>query len=155
MAMGGVDAVAMSAAVADYVPSGVFRIVSRSGDAEGRETWVVENVQAGKVKSTHDQIAVAGKRTEKLVDKFRDEWSYKGVLVKFKLEVGISEEELIAVAQASRAASGAEVIVANTLEMVQGNNPGAWLLGDSLRERVSRAELAGRLRDVIKSLVAK
>ena len=55
-----------------------------------REQWVVRDVQAGKVKSTHPQIAVLGEQTEKLVDLFRTEWAHKGLLVKFKLEVGIA-----------------------------------------------------------------
>jgi phosphopantothenate---cysteine ligase (CTP) len=152
--MGGIDAVAMSAAVSDYVPAGVFRVVSRRADAEsGRETWVVEDVQAGKVKSSYDEIAITGTKTAKLVDQFRGQWGYKGVLVKFKLEVGISEEKLIEAAEKSRRASGAELIVANTLEMVQGSGGGAWLLGATLRERVERAKLAGRLREVIGEMV--
>ena len=39
-------------------------------------------------------------------------------LVKFKLEVGLSREELIRVAEASRKSSGADYLVANTLDMV-------------------------------------
>ena len=47
-----IDVVAMTAAVADYKPDGVFQIVERSAAATGakREIWVVEDVSAGKVK---------------------------------------------------------------------------------------------------------
>lgn len=135
----------MTAAVADYSPNDVYSVVERSPRADGRETWVVQKVSAGKVKSSFDFIAVLGSRTQKLVDLFRTEWNYRGLLVKFKLEVGLAEEKLIEVAQASRLASNADYIVANTLEMVTGDNACAWLLGDQIHERVPRHELAGRL----------
>jgi hypothetical protein len=46
------------------------------------------------VKSTHEAIAVLGERTEKIVDLFRTEWKHRGLLVKFKLEVGIGRDDL-------------------------------------------------------------
>lgn len=144
----GYAGVFMTAAVADYAPRRVFAVVSRepSGGAPGEERWVVRDVQADKVKSTHASIAVLGERTEKLVDLFRGQWGYAGLLVKFKLEVGIDEAELARVAEASRVASGADYIVANTLEMVSGPRAGAWVLGaGGFRERVDRASLPGRL----------
>lgn len=140
------DGVFMTAAVADYSPRGVFSVTDRRTLEDGSEAWIVRDVSAGKVKSTHAAIAVLGERTEKLVDLFRTEWAYQGLLVKFKLEVGLTEAQLIEVAQASRQASGADYIVANTLEMVSGPSAGAWLLGDAVRERVSRQSLAERLR---------
>lgn len=152
MEMGGIDAVAMTAAVSDYTPSGAFRIVSREKSG-GQERWIVESVQAGKVKSSFEEIAFAGVRTKKLVDQFRTAWKFNGVLVKFKLEVGISEEQLLEIAAGSRAASGADLIVANTLEMVQGGTPGAWILGDTVRERVPRPKLAARVRELIHTLL--
>ena len=54
--------------------------------------------------------------TAKLVDKVRAEWGFRGVLVKFKLEVGVSEAELLAVAERSRVQSSADAMVANALE---------------------------------------
>ncbi|CAN5683122.1 phosphopantothenate--cysteine ligase [soil metagenome] len=139
------DAVFMTAAVADYRPTRVFAVIERrpSGD---RETWVVKDVHAGKVKSTHEEIAVLGAQTEKLVDLFRTEWKHGGLLIKFKLEVGISKDELIRVGQASRKSSGAEYLVANRLDMVSGENAGAYLLSDAGEEWVPRADLASRLK---------
>ena len=32
--------------------------------------------------------------TEKIVDKIKGDWGFKGQLVKFKLQVGISDDEL-------------------------------------------------------------
>jgi phosphopantothenoylcysteine synthetase/decarboxylase len=139
-------AIFMSAAVSDYRPAGVFAVVSRQPGATPHEqTWIVRNVQAGKVKSNHGTIAVLGEQTEKLVDLFRREWNHKGLLVKFKLEVGISPEELIRIGQASRAASGAEYLVANTLEMVDGPRAGAYLLSEKGEEWIARDQLPARM----------
>jgi phosphopantothenoylcysteine synthetase/decarboxylase len=140
------DAVFMTAAVADYRPARVYSVLERAqGPITGEEIWRVRDVQAGKVKSTHHEIAVLGEQTEKLVDLFRKEWNHAGLLFKFKLEVGITPAELIRIGHASRTASGAEYLIANTLEMVQGANPGAYLLSDAGEEWIPRAELASRL----------
>lgn len=144
------DAVFMTAAVADYKPAGVFSVLSREKDeAKGEEVWRVKDVQAGKVKSNHHAIAVLGTQTEKLVDLFRGEWGYKGLLVKFKLEVGPTREELVRIGQASRKASGADYLVANTLDMVGGEKAGAILLSDDGEQWVARNELAEKLAAVV------
>ena len=141
------DAVFMTAAVADYRPVRTYAVLEREAVAGGRgdERWLVRDVQAAKVKSTHDAIAVLGERTEKLVDLFRTEWAFRGLLVKFKLEVGIARDELVRVGQASRLASGADYLVANTLDMVDGPGAGAILLGEAGEEWVPRDELPTRL----------
>jgi phosphopantothenoylcysteine synthetase/decarboxylase len=148
------DAIFMTAAVADYVPTGSFVVLDRKPLPDGSEQWIVRNVSAGKVKSTHEAIAVLGAQTKKIVDCFRNEWSYKGLLIKFKLEVGLTHEELIAVGQKSRAASGADYLVANTLDMVSGDNgtnagAGAYLLSDTGAEWVPRGSLAERCRSLV------
>ena len=145
----------MTAAVADYRPAGVYEIVERrpvagGGPGDARETWVVRDVQAAKVKSTHAVIAMVGERTEKLVDLFRSEWGYRGLLVKFKLEVGIARDELLRVGETSRTASGADYLVANTLEMVDGPNAGAFLIGGPAgHEWVPRGGLPDRLARIV------
>ena len=147
------DAIFMSAAIADYRPAGSFQVVDRKTGAAGEEIWTVRNVQADKVKSNYEQIAILGERTEKLVDLFRGAWGYRGLLVKFKLEVGISAERLIEVGQASRRASGADYLVANTLDMVEGEGAGAYLLGEGTQEWVRRGELAGRMARLVRERV--
>src|SRR5689334_22284814 len=54
------DTVFMIAAVADYKPQRVYEVVERRADpaAAGTETWRVRDAQAGKVKSTFDEMAV-------------------------------------------------------------------------------------------------
>ncbi len=145
------DAVFMTAAVADYTPDGTYTIVARECLNDGvTEKWTVRNVQAGKVKSSYDRIAVAGKRTEKLVDLFRKSWGYRGMLVKFKLEVGIEVDELLKIGEDSRLASGADYLVANTLEMVNGLKPGAYLLQTGGHEWVDRDRLPSRLAQLVR-----
>jgi phosphopantothenate-cysteine ligase len=140
------DAIFMTAAVADYQPERVFAVIERTPTlVAGEERWLVRDVQAGKVKSTHRQIAILGKQTEKLVDLFRTTWKHEGLLVKFKLEVEISKDELIRVGQASRKSSGADYLVANTLDMVSGANAGAYLLSDREEEWIPRDQLPQRM----------
>src|SRR6266513_2708721 len=87
------DAVFMTAAVADYRPVGSYQVIRRQRGSGGEETWTLRNVQADKIKSNYEQMAIVGERTEKLVDLFRSTWGYQGLLVKFKLEVGVSPEQ--------------------------------------------------------------
>ena len=144
-----VDVVAMTAAVADYKPVGSFKITQRTANEDGSETWRVQDVSAPKVKSTHGEIAIVGEATRKLIDEFRTAWKYKGVLIKFKLEVDITENELIRVASASRTASGADLMVANTLAMAHAESgvpSGAYLIDGSGAVRVPRVVLAGRIK---------
>src|SRR5438034_5300092 len=97
---------------------------------------------AGKVKSDEDELWLRLVRTPKLVDLILSAWGFRGVLVKFKLEVGKTEEQLLAIAEKSRTQSGADLMVANTLEGAQ-----EWaLLGphETGYARVSRADLAPR-----------
>ena len=141
------DAIFMTAAVSDYRPVRAFAVVAREPDPHDPkvERWVVRDAQAGKVKSDHPQIAILGTRTEKIVDLFRSEWRYRGILVKFKLEVGIGKEVLLKIGEASRKSSGADYLVANTLEMVGGESAGAYLLWEGGSEWVARADLAGKM----------
>lgn len=87
------DAIVHSAAVADYKPVPA----------------------AGKIGSGLGELTLVLKPTEKLVDILRVR-APRSVLVKFKLEVGLTTEELLAVASRSRAHSKAELIVANSYE---------------------------------------
>ena len=138
------DAIFMTAAVADYKPVRSYSVAARSLQPDGSEVWVVRDAQAGKVKSTHPAMAVLGERTAKLVDKFRRDWGFNGTLVKFKLEVGLSKDELLKVGEASRVASGADFLVANTLDMVEGEAAGAYLLSAGESEWIARDQLAAR-----------
>ncbi len=149
-------AIFMTAAISDYAPAGVFRVVeeqaaqSASGAAATprRRRWLVEDVQKDKISSKHERIAVLGVPTDKLIDLFRPVWKHQGLLFKFKLEAGVSEEELIKIAQASRRQSQADYVVANTLEMARGNDRAAYIISEHNVERVRRDDLPRALVDV-------
>ena len=57
---------------------------------------------AGKIKSDESELWMRLVRAPKLIDRVRDPWGFAGVLVKFKLEVGLTDEELLRVAERSR-----------------------------------------------------
>jgi phosphopantothenate---cysteine ligase (CTP) len=144
------DAVFMSAAVADYAPVRVYEVIGRTSVPDTRcETWTVRDVQAGKVKSNHEAIAVLGRRTDKLIDLFRSTWGYRGLLVKFKLEVDVTTEALVQIARISRANSGADYLVANTLEMLHGDEAGCYLVSANGEEWIPRCNLAYRCRELV------
>jgi phosphopantothenoylcysteine synthetase/decarboxylase len=84
------------------------------------------------------------------VDRIRTDWRFGGVLVKFKLEVGVTEDELKQIAETSRQQSQADWIVANTLDGASD-----WaLLGNGLEyERVTRDALASTLLDALEKAV--
>jgi phosphopantothenoylcysteine synthetase/decarboxylase len=139
----GLDVVIHAAAVSDYRVAGVFTL------REGEFT----DVAAGKVKGSHPELWLKLVPTPKLVDKIRPVWGFAGVLVKFKLEVGLTEAELLEVAERARVHSAADLMAANTLEgmhewAVVGAGPGGY-------RRVTRAELADYLLDRVEALGAK
>lgn len=116
------DALIHSAAVSDYLCAGVFApgadTVFADGawrGGEGRPPEMID-VAAGKVKSDAPELWLRLARAPKLIDKVRRDWGFRGVVVKFKLEVGMSDERLLEIAEQSRRASDADLMVANTLE---------------------------------------
>lgn len=117
------DAVIHSAAVSDYVSGGIFAPApgSRLSSAHtwhadtGKQPTLVSRA-AGKVKSDEPELWLRLLRAPKLVDMIRNDWGFGGILVKFKLEVGLGDEQLLEVAERSRVHSRADLMVANTLE---------------------------------------
>lgn len=151
------DCIVHCAAINDYRVVGTY--VPGAGlsfDANDRR-WhgggQLVGVLRGKVKGSHSELWLRLTPTPKLIDKIRTEWGFRGVLVKFKLEVGISAEELLRVAEESRVHSNADLMVANTLE---GMHEWAYLGPfDRKYERVERVALAARLLDAIADVAAR
>jgi phosphopantothenate-cysteine ligase/phosphopantothenoylcysteine decarboxylase/phosphopantothenate--cysteine ligase len=153
------DVVIHAAAVSDYEPAGVFSLAPGTSFVATEMVWDgaserprMLDASRGKVKSTHPELWLRLVPTPKLVDRVRRDWDFQGTLVKFKLEVGLSEAELLEVAERGRTHSIADVMVANTLEgmtewAVIGTGPGAY-------EKVSRAELPGRLITTVEELAS-
>lgn len=144
------DAIVHSAAVSDYLSAGVYAAEPGTFFAPRSREWgavdgpakLVEQ-KGGKIKSAEPEIWVRMVKAPKLIDRVRSQWNFKGLLVKFKLEVGITDGELLAVAEESRKQSGADLMVANTLDSAKhlaflGPVGGRY-------ERVARRELAERL----------
>ena len=123
------DAIVHCAAVSDYALAGVHF---------GSQAGPSLTLPAPKIKSTHPELWMRFVPTPKLVDLVGTEWGFRGILVKFKLEVGIGDDELIAIAKKSRAHSDADLLVANTLE---GYEREAFLI-----DRADSAERVGRLQ---------
>jgi phosphopantothenoylcysteine synthetase/decarboxylase len=144
------DVVVHSAAVSDFLVAGTYGpqpgtvFHTRTGEWEGvAGPPTLDERRAGKIASTEPELWVRLVRAPKLVDKIRPQWGFRGLLVKFKLEVGATDAELLDVAERSRQQSAADLMVANTLESARH-----WaFLGplDGRYERVARRELAERL----------
>jgi phosphopantothenoylcysteine synthetase/decarboxylase len=151
---GNLDAVVHCAAVSDYRSGGIFAPQARTRFDAATACWHADDGPpalidrtAGKVKSDEPELWLRLVRNPKLVDRIRSDWKFPGILVKFKLEVDLSDEQLLDVAERSRRQSGADLMVANTLE-----GASSWTFLGPLAgayHRVSRSELATRLLDVI------
>ncbi len=145
------DAVIHSAAVSDHQVAGVFAPAAGTHFQVGDATWhgeppILLDRAAGKVRSDEPELWLRLVRTSKLVDLIRREWGFRGILVKFKLEVGVTETELLAIAERSRRQSDADWMVANTLE---GAAEWAYLGSAGGYERINRNELAARIIDAV------
>ena len=95
-----------AAAVSDYRVAGVYT------NKDGRFV----DVSAGKVKGSHPEPWLKLRLNAQARGTGFGPRGFGGILVKFKLEVGISEEELREVAERARLHSRADLLVANTLE---------------------------------------
>jgi phosphopantothenate---cysteine ligase (CTP) len=151
-------AVIHSAAVSDYRAAGVYAPDPHTRFSEAKLHWQADtpaepgliDMAADKIKSDAPELWLRLVRTPKLIDLVRSPWGFRGVLVKFKLEVGVSEEHLLRVAEQSRQKSRADLMVANTLE-----GSGSWAyLGprDGDYQRIERPLLASRLLDAVERL---
>src|SRR5262245_53788777 len=155
--IGTYDVVCHSAAVSDYLSAGAF--TSEAGTLFNAHTGQWESrsglpslaeQKAGKIKSSEPEMWIRLVRAPKLIDHIRQPWGFTGVLVKFKLEVGLNEPELLEVAETARQQSAANLIVANTLE---GALHWAYIGPIANRyERVTRRELPDRLLLAVEDL---
>ena len=148
---GKLDAVIHCAAVSDYLMGGIyapaegthFHAESGRWESDGTNSPGMIDRGADKVKSDEPELWLRLVRAPKLIDCIRRDWGFRGLLVKFKLEAGIRDEQLLSIAEVSRTHSDADLMVANTVE-----GAGAYAyLGplDGQYQRVPRRELAERL----------
>ncbi|MCS7020549.1 MAG: phosphopantothenoylcysteine decarboxylase [Gemmataceae bacterium] len=138
---GSFDAIIHAAAVSDYRISGVYL---PSADGSRQE------ISASKIPSTYPELWLRLTPTPKLVDRFRRDWGYQGLLVKFKLEADRGDTELLAIAEQSRLHSRADLLVANRLE-----DRGQWAWLGPLQggyQRVERSALPRSLWQAVEEL---
>ena len=128
---GAYDVVIHSAAVSDYRVAGI-EVQHPDG------SWVPA-AASGKLSSLAPGMRLTLAPTPKLLDHIRNPWGFTGKLVQFKLEVGITDEELVARAKRSLARSQGDLVVANCLEWMRER---ALLVGaDDNVEEVKRSDL--------------
>ena len=102
--------------------------------------------EKGKLPSGEEELVIRLRSTPKIVDEVKP-LDPSILLVKFKLEVGRTEAELLQIAAESRARSDAELVVANDLTSISGEGHAAYLLDASglLARTATTEELADRL----------
>lgn len=128
------DIVIHSAAVSDYQVSRV--LVPEVMGLRPIDT-------SAKISSAYSKLYLELEPTVKIIDQIRRPWGFRGKLVKFKLQAGVSDEELIATARESMHASQANFIVANCLEWYRQK---AYIIGaDGSVDSVRRSHLAKEL----------
>lgn len=138
------DVVIHSAAVSDYRPDGAYVV-----DAAGQLVPLnATGSAAAKIPSNHERLYIGLTPTFKIIDRIREPWGFRGTLVKFKLQVDMSDEELLGIAGRSMAHSKADYIVANCLEW---SDSYAYIMSaDGSTEKVRRdllpISLLGRLK---------
>ena len=124
------DVVIHSAAVPDYVPEKVFK---------------------GKIKSGKKDLTIKLKPTVKIVDYIK-KWDPSVFLVKFKLQVGVKEKELIKIAKKSMTNSNADLIVANDLLEMKKDTHIAFIIS---KEKVEKVDTKNSLTEKLLTLIAK
>ena len=151
------DVVIHAAAVSDFRSAGIFTLAPETTFDSTDLKWRasdglpgMRDASHGKVKSSHPELWLRLLPTPKLIDQVRSAWDFRGILVKFKLEVGLTEQKLLEVAERARSHSRADLMVANTLEGMHD-----WALigaGIDGYRRVQRTELARDLLDAVENL---
>jgi phosphopantothenoylcysteine synthetase/decarboxylase len=172
------DVIVHSAAISDYKVARIYPtpehdwqkhiIRTVPSQPEGKEEYICEKCHImltpesapvtciptpldrdGKIPSSHEKLTMDLVPTEKIVDKIRNPWCFRGVLVKFKLQVGMNDGELLSVAKRSMEASQADIMVANCLEWAKER---AYILVGHEVLNVRRSNLAHVLLERVADL---
>ncbi len=145
---GNYEAIVHCAAVSDYRAAGIYAPVAGTTFNEATGQWQASATptlldrMSGKVKSDEPELWLRLVRAPKLIDRIRSDWNFQGLLVKFKLEVGLNDQQLLEIAERSRVQSQANLMVANTLEGARSYAFVGPMTADGQYERIGRAELA-------------
>jgi len=111
------DVIVQSAAISDFSVTGAYQQAGQIRESDGRFFVELEKLdQSGKISSKHPNLWFKTTPTVKIVDQIREPWGFRGLLVKFKLQVNMDDATLVELAQKSLVESRANIIVANTLD---------------------------------------
>jgi hypothetical protein len=154
---GAFHAVCHSASGGDFLPAGAFAPNSgtffnaRTGQWEARSAApTLTEQKAGKIPVNEPEIWLRLVRGPRLIDRVRQPWGFGGVLVRFQMEAGLGDTELIEAAEAARMQCGADLVVTTTLEAAT-HTEFLGPIGDRY-DRVPRRELPDRLVLAIETL---
>lgn len=123
------DAVILAAAVSDY------GCVPHKGKIKSKENMTIDLYPLPKI-----------------INKVKNEWGYKGILVGFKLLVGATEDELIQAAGRSVVENNCDFVVANDLHDLKKNNHKIMIVTKHNVSHVPKEKAAGAILDKIKEL---
>lgn len=139
------DVVIHSSAVSDYDFDGAF--IFEDGVMTPIDT-------TSKMSSSYPVVYFRMVQTQKIIDLIKSEWNFQGVLAKFKLQVDISDDQLIQIATKSVHDSNADVIVGNCLET---HNEYAYIITaeDDAALKVDRPDLPEELFNTIMDIMGK
>ncbi len=152
---GEVDVLIHAAGATDYLVAGTytpelgtyFNVRNKEWEARERPKMIEQPVD--RISSSEPELWVRLVRSPRLIERVR-EWGYRGLLVRFVIETARSDAELRGAAEFSRKHSGADLMVASTMESL----PHWSLIGpvDGRYERVPRREVSERLIMIIEHM---
>lgn len=104
-----------------------------------------------KISSNNDKLVVTFVRTPKVIRLIRQAWPHAFV-ISFKLEVGLSKDELVERAYTSLIENGADLVVANNQDEIAGDKHQAYLI--NLHKKVesrceTKQEISKSIADVL------
>ena len=114
--------------------------------------YIPEKQSSGKISSNQDKLTVTLLRTPKVIKLIRTLWP-QAYLVGFKLEVGLSDAELIARAYTSLQENRADLVVANNQNEIAGGKHYAYLI-NAKKEVESRCETKQEISVALMDLIA-
>jgi len=154
---GGYDAVIHAASGGDFLPAGAFApdpgtaFNARTGQWEARTgPATMTEHKAGKIPATEPEVWLRLVRGPKLIDRIRQPWNFAGVLVRFQMETGLGDTDLVEAAETVRRHCKADLMVTSTLEAA-ANTAFLGPVGDRY-DRVPRRELPDRLVLAVETL---
>lgn len=133
--LGPQDAIIHSAAISDFEVGAIL-------DCHGKEA------SHHKLDSDQAPFTVELKKAPKLIDQFRTTWGFSGILVGFKLESGLSDQDLLAESEITRTRTSATLMVANHFQTAAKE---AWVGPNQkgIYQKVDRTKLPVFLLDLI------